>query len=158
MLCAVLALQGYLVNVSGRDVDIGKSSCSLFCFTLARAMLADTIDCTCDTALAQQLLPAAGSTHDIVDAEVCSRTPVMCSVNAYAFQLYEEHMKPAVVCIVLALLCVVGLLMLMSGTFARLLSEQQCRSAGGVSRTNSTDAQMRLDGSSVDDSPHKVVV
>jgi hypothetical protein len=146
-------LQGYLVNVAGRDVDIGKSSCSLFCFTLARAMLADTIECTCDTALAKQLLPAAGSTHDIVDTEICRSTPVMCSVNAYAFSLYEEHMRPAVVCIMLALLSVAGLLMLMSGTFARLLSEQ---GRGGA--TSSSDAQMCLDGSTDGDSPRKVVV
>ncbi|WIA34282.1 hypothetical protein OEZ86_012622 [Tetradesmus obliquus] len=153
------AKAGYLVTVAGRDVDIGKSSCSLFCFTLARAMLADTIDCTCDSAFAQQLLPAAGSTHDITSAEVCRSTPVMCSVNAYAFQLYEEHMKPAVVCIMLALLSVVGLLMLMSGMYARLLSEQRCgSSAGAISRTSSTDAQMRVDGSSAGDSPRKIVV
>jgi hypothetical protein len=146
------------VTVAGRDVDIGTSSCSLFCFTLARAMLADTIDCTCDSALAQQLLPPAGSTHDITNSEVCRSTPVMCSVNAYAFQLYEGHMKPAVVCIMLALLSVVGLLMLMSGMFARLLSEQQCGGAGAISRTSSTDVQMRLDGSSAGDSPRKMVV
>lgn len=157
--CAISCSQGYLVTVAGRDVDIGKSSCSLFCFTLARAMLADTIDCTCDSAFAQQLLPAAGSTHDITSAEVCRSTPVMCSVNAYAFQLYEEHMKPAVVCIMLALLSVVGLLMLMSGMYARLLSEQRCgSSAGAISRTSSTDAQMRVDGSSAGDSPRKIVV
>jgi hypothetical protein len=119
-------------------------------------MLADTIECTCDSELAKQLLPAAGSTHDIRDAEVCRSTPVMCSVNAYAFSLYEEHMRPAVVCIMLALLSVAGLLMLMSGTFARLLSEQRC--AGGMSRSSSSDAQMRLDGSTGGDSPRKMVV
>jgi hypothetical protein len=152
----LLFLQGYLVNVAGRDVDIGKSSCSLFCFTLARAMLADTIECTCDTALAKQLLPASGLTHDITDTEICRSTPVMCSVNAYAFSLYEEHMRPAVVCIMLALLSVAGLLMLMSGTFARLLSEQRC--GGAISRTSSSDAQMRVDGSAAGDSPRKMVV
>ena len=37
----VCCVQGYLVHVNGRDVNIGSGTCSLFCFTLARAMLAE---------------------------------------------------------------------------------------------------------------------
>ena len=67
---------GFIVTVGEgkgpkRDVDIGKSSCSLFCFVFARAMMSDSMDCYCDVpimakihdaakaALKRQLLPAA---------------------------------------------------------------------------------------------------
>eukprot|EP00878_Enallax_costatus_P000113 GHUV01000150.1.p2 GENE.GHUV01000150.1~~GHUV01000150.1.p2 ORF type:complete len:334 (+),score=70.47 GHUV01000150.1:273-1274(+) len=138
------AKTGYLVHVAGRDVNIGKSSCSLFCFTLARAMLADTIDCTCNADLAQQMLPASGSTPDI-NSQVCQSTPVMCSINAYAYSLFHSHMAPAVAAIVIATLCVLGMLQLMSGTFSRLLAEQRC---GYISRSSSADVHMRVDGDS----------
>lgn len=144
LLCCVLLQGGYLVHVMGRDVDIGTSACNLFCFTLARAMMSDSIDCTCDSNLAAQLMPAGNMTHDIADTGVCSSTPVMCSINAYAFTLYKRHMTPAVVCITLALLSLAGLLMLVSGTFARALTEQRSRS---ISRCSSADVQMRVDGS-----------
>jgi hypothetical protein len=139
------AKTGYLVHVSGRDVNIGTSSCSLFCFTLARAMLADTIDCTCNAELAQQLMPAGGKTADIADTQICESTPVMCSINAYAYSLFHQHMVPAVAAVVVATLCVLALLMLMSGTFSRVLAEQR---KGCVSRTSSADVQMRVDGES----------
>eukprot|EP00879_Flechtneria_rotunda_P000291 GHRR01000381.1.p1 GENE.GHRR01000381.1~~GHRR01000381.1.p1 ORF type:complete len:320 (+),score=71.04 GHRR01000381.1:220-1179(+) len=136
------AKDGYLVHVAGRDVNIGQSSCSLFCFTLARALMADTIDCTCDQALAEQLLPAGNITHDITDAETCGGSPVMCSINAYAFTLFDSHMKPAVVAAILTVLFVAGLLALVSGTFARVLTEQN---QGYMSRSSSADATMKVE-------------
>lgn len=145
-------LQGYLVHVAGRDVNIGKSSCSLFCFTLARAMLADTIDCTCNAELAQQLMPAGRKTADITDTQTCQSTPVMCSINAYAYSLFHRHMVPAVAAVVVATLCVLAMLMLMSGTFSRVLAEER---SSNISRSSSADVHMRVDGSSGNNSPRK---
>jgi len=31
-----------------RSVDIGKTTCGLFCFVMARALMADRLECTCD--------------------------------------------------------------------------------------------------------------
>lgn len=150
------AKSGYLVHVAGRDVNIGKSSCSLFCFTLARAMLADTIDCTCNAELATQLMPAALKTNDITDTQTCQATPVMCSINAYAYSLFHKHMVPAVIAIVIATLSVLGLLMLMSGTFSRILAEQNI---AYIRRCGSADVHMNVDGaSSSDGSPRKAAV
>lgn len=143
------AKQGYLVHVAGRDVNIGTSSCSLFCFTLARAMLADTIDCTCDDALAAQLMPPGNATADITDSLVCRATPVMCSINAYAFALYRQHMMPAVASIVVAVLLLLALLMLLSGTFGRATAEAR---RAAMSRCSSADADVRLGGGAGDDS------
>jgi hypothetical protein len=134
--------QGYLVHVAGRDVDIGRSTCSLFCFTLARAMLADTIDCTCNDALAAKLMPPGNVTADISDTFTCSRSPVMCSINAYAFSLYKSHMKPALVAVVVCMLCVLAMLCLLSGTTARVSQQLQAREA--LSRSSSTDADLRV--------------
>lgn len=144
-------LQGYLIHVQGRDVDIGKSSCSLFCFTLARAMLADTINCTCNPELAATLMPPGNQTAYIPDPEVCGGSPVMCSINSFAYSLYRHHMMPAVVAIVIAVLCVLGLLCLTSGAFARALAEHR---KGNISRCSSADADMRVNGSD-DGSPKK---
>jgi hypothetical protein len=168
-----LFVQGYLVHVDGRDVNIGTSSCSLFCFTLARAMLADNIDCTCNAALAVALLPPGNVTHDIKDAAMCARAPVMCSINAYAYSLFKTHMTPAVGGIVVALLSVAALLALASATAARAFSAGAglCGGGSGVRcavlsrRRCGADAQMQLDGTSTaggssgSDSPtHKGVV
>lgn len=139
------------MHVAGRDVNIGSSTCSLFCFTLARAMLADTIDCTCNDALAAQLMPPGNVTADITDAYTCSAAPVMCSINAYAARLFKQHMKPALVCIVITALASLALLCLLSGTVARLTSELR---ELDVPRSSSisADADMRIStGSSADD-------
>jgi hypothetical protein len=146
-----LFLQGYLIHVQGRDVDIGKSSCSLFCFTLARALLSDTIDCTCNPELAATLMPPGNQTAYIPDPDVCGASPVMCSINSFAYSLYRRHMMPAVAAMVVAMLCVLGLLCLMSGTFARALTEYRKR---GISRCSSADADMRVNASD-DGSPKK---
>lgn len=146
--CCCCTTQGYLVHVNGRDVDIGSSSCSLFCFTLARAMLADTIDCTCNEALAKQLMPAGNVTADIDDAISCSSAPVMCTVNDVAFKMYKKHMKPAMIAAVITVMCLLGLLSLISGTHARLLRE--LRKSDSLSRTSSTDADMRISNSGSD--------
>lgn len=132
--------QGYLVHVGDRDVDIGTSSCSLFCFTLARAMLADNIDCKCDASLAATMMPPGNETH-YISRHTCSQTPVMCAINARAFSLYRSHMVPAVGAIVLAMLCVLCLLCLLSGTYARALSELR---RADISRCSSTDADMAV--------------
>lgn len=107
-------------------------------------MLAGTIDCTCNADLAAQLLPVSGSTADI-DSKLCQSTPVMCSINAYAYSLFHSHMIPAIVAIVIATLCVLGMLQLMSGTFARLLAEQR---NSYISRSSSADVHMRVEGDS----------
>lgn len=140
--------QGYLVHVGDRDVNIGTSTCSLFCFTLARAMMADTIDCTCNEQLASQLMPPGNVTADITDSYTCSAAPVMCSINAQAFKLYKQHMKPAVIAVVVTVLCLLGLLSLVSGTHARIKNE--LRSGGSLSRTSSADADMRISTSGSD--------
>jgi hypothetical protein len=131
-----------LVHVNGRDVDIGSSTCSLFCFTLARAMLADTIDCTCNDKLAAQLMPPGNVTADITDPFTCGAAPVMCSINSIAFRMYRQHMKPALICAVITVMCLLGLLALVSGTHARLKTE--LRNGTGISRSSSADADMRI--------------
>lgn len=128
--------------MNGRDVNIGSSTCSLFCFTLARAMLADTIDCTCNEQLAAQMMPPGNVTADITDPVSCGSSPVMCSINAVAHRMYKQHMKPALVAVVISLLCLLGMLSLMSGTHARVKTE--LHKGSGISRTSSTDADMRI--------------
>lgn len=135
-------MQGYLVNVNGRDVNIGSGTCSLFCFTLARAMLADTIDCTCNEQLAAQNMPPGNVTADIDDPFTCAAAPVMCSINAVAFRMYKQHMKPALIAVVITVLCLLGLLALISGSHARVKTE--LRNGSGISRSSSTDADMRI--------------
>jgi hypothetical protein len=154
--CAVVfvcCLQGYLVHVNGRDVNIGSGTCSLFCFTLARAMLADTIDCTCNEELASQLMPAGNKTTLIDDTFTCSSAPVMCSINAIAFKLYKQHMKPAVVCIIITVLCLMGLLSAVSGTHARVKTE--LLQGSRLSRSSSAEADLRISTGSDDDGPVK---
>jgi len=140
--------QGYLVHVNGRDVNIGKSTCSLFCFTLARAMLADTIDCTCNDELAGQMMPPGNTTALIQDPFSCSASPVMCSVNEVAFTLYKKHMKPAMAAVVITVMCLLGLLSLISGTHARLVME--LRTSEPISRSSSAEADLRISTSESD--------
>lgn len=140
--------QGYLVHVAGRDVNIGSSTCSLFCFTLARAMMADSIDCTCNDALAAKLMPAGNVTADISDAYTCSQAPVMCSINAYASSLYKGHMKPALIAVVVAALCALASLALLGATTGRLSAALAADAA--LSRCNSADADMRVSTGSDD--------
>jgi hypothetical protein len=134
--------QGYLVHVNGRDINIGTSTCSLFCFTLARAMLADTIECTCNEQLAAQMMPPGNVTADIQDPISCSAAPVMCSINSVAFRMYKQHMKPALVAIVVTAMCLLGLLALVSASHARVKTE--LRSGSGISRSSSADADLRI--------------
>jgi len=134
--------QGYLVHVNGRDVNIGSSTCSLFCFTLARAMLADDIDCTCNDKLAAQVMPPGNVTADITDPVSCGGAPVMCSINAVAYRMYKQHMKPALVAVVISVLCLLGMLCCVSATHARVKTEL-CQGSG-ISRTSSTDADLRI--------------
>jgi len=142
--------QGYLVHVNGRDVNIGKSTCSLFCFTLARAMLADTIDCTCNDQLAGQMMPPGNITALIPDPFSCAASPVMCSVNEVAFTMYKKHMKPAMVAVVITVMCLLGLLSLISGTHARLVTE--LRTSAPISRSSSAEADLRISTSEDDSS------
>jgi len=132
----------YLVHVNGRDVNIGSSTCSLFCFTLARAMLADTIDCTCNDNLAAQVMPPGNVTADITDPVSCGGAPVMCSINSVAIRMYKQHMKPALVAVVISVLCLLGMLCCVSATHARVKTEL-CQGSG-ISRTSSTDADLRI--------------
>jgi len=141
---------GYLVHVNGRDVNIGSSTCSLFCFTLARAMLADTIDCTCNEQLAGQMMPAGNVTTLIQSPYSCAASPVMCSINEVAYNMYAAHMKPAMVAIVITVMCLLGLLALVSGTHARLMSE--LRTPETLSRSSSAEADLRISTSGSGDS------
>lgn len=142
-----------MVHVAGRDVNIGTSTCSLFCFTLARAMLADTIDCTCNEKLAGQLMPAGNVTAYIPDTYTCSAAPVMCSINGLAIRLYRRHMLPAVISIIITIVCLLGLLHLIGMTHASVMSEMI--SGTPISRTSSTDADMRISNGSDGDAPAK---
>lgn len=95
------AKSGFYVNVGNpkRVVDIGKTSCGLFCFVMARAFMSDSMNCTCNA-------------------------PIMRNVHVLASDVYHTHMQPAVICCIVALLCTLGLLMAGVGHFAAAKKEQ----------------------------------
>ncbi|KAI8468473.1 MAG: hypothetical protein J3K34DRAFT_427198 [Monoraphidium minutum] len=81
---------GFIVSVGDpkgprRDVDIGKSSCSLFCFVFARAMMSDSNECSCNG-------------------------EVMAKIHDLAGFALKKHLIPAAACAFAALACVLGLL------------------------------------------------
>jgi hypothetical protein len=121
------AKSGFYVNVGNpkRVVDIGKTSCGLFCFVMARAFMSDSMDCTCSA-------------------------PIMRDVHVLASEVYHTHMQPALVCCIIALLCTLGLLMTGVGNFAAARKERVALAAlnptsGGSTGSSEVDASMQLD-------------
>jgi len=121
------AKSGFYVNVGNpkRVVDIGKTSCGLFCFVMARAFMSESMECTCNA-------------------------PIMRDVHVLAEKVYHTYMQPALVCCIIALLCTLGLLMTGVGNFSAAKKEQRVLSSlapgsGGSTDSSDVDASMQVD-------------
>lgn len=120
---------GFLVSVGTpkRNVNIGQTTCGLFCFVLARAMMSETMDCTCNA-------------------------PIMRDVNVLATDVYHKHMQPALICVLVALLCTLGLLMASVGGFSAAKAAARGRAPGspgssGSGISDEADAAVQFDQS-----------
>jgi hypothetical protein len=91
---------------STRDVDIGKSSCSLFCFVFARAMMSDSSDCFCDP-------------------------PIMARIHEITADALHRHLVPAAVCAFAALCFVLGLLVCGAAQFGGATDARRAAAGGG---------------------------
>lgn len=103
---------GFIVSVGDpkgpkRDVDIGKSSCSLFCFVFARAMMSDSNECYCDA-------------------------PIMAEIHSLASALLHKHLVPATICALATLLFVLGLLVSGAAQFGAADAERRGAAAAGA--------------------------
>eukprot|EP00877_Chromochloris_zofingiensis_P007444 jgi/Chrzof1/2953/Cz12g05200.t1 len=80
------------VGKANRPVDIGRTTCGLFCFALARALLSDESNCTCNPEILLQIQEVAASS-------------------------WRHALQPALVCVAIAVLAVAALLMVVSAGF-----------------------------------------
>ncbi|GBF96594.1 hypothetical protein Rsub_09340 [Raphidocelis subcapitata] len=102
---------GFIVTVgqakgATRDVDIGKSSCSLFCFVFARAMMSDSSDCYCDP-------------------------PIMAKIHSLTRDALHSQLLPAAICAFAALCFVLGLLVCGAAQFGGAADARRAARGGG---------------------------
>lgn len=104
---------GFIISVGSkedppvREVNIGSSSCSLFCFVFSRAMMSLSHQCSCDI-------------------------PVMVALHELSGKLLRTQLVPACACIFAALVAVLGLLVFGAGQRGAAAAERRgCVVVGG---------------------------
>jgi hypothetical protein len=112
---------GFMVSVGQppREVDIGKTSCGLFCFVLARAMMSESMECSCNA-------------------------DIMRQVSVQANKVHAQAMMPALICALAALLCTLGLLCAAVGQFSSVRAAQAA-AAGRLSSPASSECMVETD-------------